>query len=32
MNLDRVTQLDATTWRVEPTGPMHVPAIIYGKT
>ena len=29
MNPDRLTKVDATTWRIEPTGPMLVPAIIY---
>jgi tRNA-splicing ligase RtcB (3'-phosphate/5'-hydroxy nucleic acid ligase) len=25
----RFTRVDETTWRIEPTGPMHVPGIIY---
>ena len=29
MNPDRLTKVDAATWRIEPTGPMLVPAIIY---
>ncbi len=29
MDPDRFTQVDATTWRVEPHGAMRVPAIIY---
>ena len=29
MNLDRLTRIDATAWRIEPTGPMLVPAIIF---
>ena len=29
MNPDRLTKVDATTWRIEATGPMRVPAIIY---
>ncbi len=30
MDLSLLTRVDATTWRVEPQGAMHVPAIIYG--
>ena len=29
MDPDRLTQVDATTWRIEPTGPMRVPAVIF---
>jgi tRNA-splicing ligase RtcB (3'-phosphate/5'-hydroxy nucleic acid ligase) len=29
VNPNRLTKVDATTWRIEPTGPMLVPAIIY---
>ena len=29
MNPDRLTKVDETTWRIEPSGPMRVPAIIY---
>jgi tRNA-splicing ligase RtcB len=29
MDLDRFTRVDATTWRIEPYGPMRVPAVIY---
>lgn len=29
MDLNRLTRIDATTWRVEPQGAMRVPAIIY---
>lgn len=29
MDPDRFTQVDATTWRIEPHGAMRVPAIIY---
>jgi len=29
VNLDPLTQVDATTWRIEPTGSMRVPVIIY---
>jgi len=29
VNLDRLTKVDETTWRIEPTGSMRVPAIIY---
>ncbi len=29
MDPSRFTQVDATTWRVEPQGAMRVPAIIY---
>ncbi|HWP25481.1 MAG TPA: RtcB family protein [Xanthobacteraceae bacterium] len=29
MDPARFTRVDATTWRVEPSGPMRVPAIIY---
>ena len=29
MNLARLTRVDETTWRIEPTGAMRVPAIIY---
>ncbi|HMK90265.1 MAG TPA: RtcB family protein [Methylocystis sp.] len=29
MNLDRLSKVDETTWRIEPTGSMRVPAIIY---
>ena len=29
MNPDRMTKVDATAWRIEPTGPILVPAIIY---
>jgi tRNA-splicing ligase RtcB (3'-phosphate/5'-hydroxy nucleic acid ligase) len=29
MDPARFTRVDPTTWRIEPTGPMHVPAIIY---
>jgi tRNA-splicing ligase RtcB (3'-phosphate/5'-hydroxy nucleic acid ligase) len=29
MDLNRLTRVDATTWRVEPQGAMRVPAIIY---
>ena len=29
MNLDRLTRIDATAWRIEPTGPMRVPAVIF---
>src|SRR6516165_8700421 len=29
MDLARFTQIDPTTWRVEPSGAMRVPAIIY---
>ena len=30
MELSLLTRVDATTWRAEPYGAMHVPAIIYG--
>lgn len=30
MELSLLTRIDATTWRAEPHGAMHVPAIIYG--
>lgn len=30
MELSLLTRVDATTWRAEPHGTMHVPAIIYG--
>ncbi len=29
MDPDRLTRVDATTWRIEPTGAMRVPAVIY---
>jgi tRNA-splicing ligase RtcB len=29
MNIDRLTQIAEYTWRIEPTGAMRVPAIIY---
>ena len=29
MDLNRFTQVDETTWRIEPSGAMRVPAIIY---
>ena len=29
MTPDRLTKVDETTWRIEPSGPMRVPAIIY---
>lgn len=29
MDPARFTRLDDTTWRVEPVGPMRVPAVIY---
>ncbi len=29
MDLSRLTRVDAMTWRIEPTGAMRVPAIIY---
>ena len=29
MDLDRLTRIDATAWRIEPTGLMRVPAIIF---
>ncbi len=29
MDPDRLTRVDATTWRIEPSGAMRVPAIIY---
>jgi tRNA-splicing ligase RtcB (3'-phosphate/5'-hydroxy nucleic acid ligase) len=29
MDLNRLTRVDATTWRIEPQGAMRVPAIIY---
>jgi tRNA-splicing ligase RtcB (3'-phosphate/5'-hydroxy nucleic acid ligase) len=29
MDPERFTKVDATTWRIEPHGAMHVPAIIY---
>ena len=29
MNLDRLIRIDATAWRIEPTGPMRVPGIIF---
>ena len=29
MDPARFTRVDATTWRIEPRGAMHVPAIIY---
>jgi len=29
MDTNRFTRVDATTWRIEPQGTMHVPAIIY---
>jgi tRNA-splicing ligase RtcB (3'-phosphate/5'-hydroxy nucleic acid ligase) len=29
MDTNRFTQIDPTTWRIEPHGAMRVPAIIY---
>ena len=29
MDTNRLTRVDATTWRIEPHGTMRVPAVIY---